>query len=100
WHLNTMNAACDHMTAEMLTPSDEVLDAYIEAKRAERGEWREKYSAAFYGRADALQKWRLDHVVCPETGYRWGRAWLAKEIPSPVLDAVKLAVSTLPEVRP
>jgi len=81
WHLNDMKPACDHMTDEMLNPADDVLDEYIRVKTEERGEWREKYSPAFYGRRDALQKWRLDNVVCPETGYKWGHAWLARHLP-------------------
>lgn len=96
-HLNLTNAACDHMTEEMLTPSDEVLDAYIAAEVAKRGEWREKYSPAFYGRSDALQKWRLDNVTCPVTGYRWGQAWLAKKVDDAIVDALRAAVAHLPK---
>ncbi|MDF2915932.1 MAG: hypothetical protein K0S70_149, partial [Microbacterium sp.] len=63
WHLNDMNAACDHMTPDALNPDAETLAAYRaektaergewREKTAERGEWREKYSPAFYGDADA-----------------------------------------------
>jgi hypothetical protein len=96
WHLNDVNAACDHMTPAILNPSDEVLDEYIRVKTEERGEWREKYSPAFYGRADALQKWRLDNAVCPETGYRWGHKWLAKRIPDYVVEQLRLALREAP----
>lgn len=70
WHLNDMRAACEHMTEEMLNPADEVLDAYL-AEHPERGR---------YGRLDALQSYRLDHVACPVTGYTWGHSWLAETI--------------------
>jgi hypothetical protein len=86
FHLNTLNAACDHMTPEMLNPGSEVIDAYIEAN-PERGR---------YGRSNALSSWRIDNVVCPETGYRWGSAWLARTIPADRLDALRAALQTLP----
>lgn len=63
-HLNTMNAACDHTDRE---PSAEELAA-----------------ADFpvqYGRPD-ITKWKLRNLVCPETGYRWGSAWLVKCLPA------------------
>lgn len=86
YHLNTTNAACDHMTPEMLNPGSEVIDTYIETHPA-RGR---------YGRASALASWRIDNVVCPETGYRWGSAWLARAIPADRLDALRAALQTLP----
>lgn len=93
-HLSDMNAACDHMTPEMLEPADDVLEAYVIAYREKRGEWREKYSPAFYGRQNQVQKWRLDNVVCPETGYRWGHAWLAKTVPDDVLAKVRTLIES------
>lgn len=87
-HLNDMNAACDHMTEDMLTPADDVLDEYIRTEIEKRGEWREKYSPAFYGRTDAIQKWRLDNVVCPETGYKYGHAWLTKAVDPAILESL------------
>lgn len=86
FHLNTLNAACDHMTPEMLNPGSEVIDAFIYADPS-RGQW---------GRDNALQRWRLNNVVCPETGYRWGTAWLARTIPADRLDALRAALQTLP----
>lgn len=84
YHLNDVQAACVHMTEAALTPSDEVFAEYKARKVEERGTLQ-AYSPAFYGDGDALQKWRLDNVVCPVTGYRWGRAWLAEVVPEPVL---------------
>lgn len=71
-HLNDMNAACDHMTAEMLTPSAEELEKFI-ASYSEQHPY-----AKFYGHTHKVQYWRMDNVVCPEIGYRWGGAWLAR----------------------
>ncbi|QNJ55588.1 hypothetical protein SEA_PHINKY_97 [Microbacterium phage Phinky] len=82
-HLNLMNAACEHMTDEMLTPSDDELTAYMEH--------------ALYGRRNALQKWRLDTVVCPVTGYRYGHAWLAKRVDPIEVEALRTAVAKLPK---
>lgn len=86
FHLNTLKAACDHMTPEMLNPGSEVIDAWIDAD-PNRGR---------YGRTHALQGWRLANVVCPDTGYRWGSAWLARTIPADRLDALRAALQTLP----
>lgn len=52
-HLNTLNAACEHMTPEML----------------ERREGESTHD--WQGRM-------IDTVVCPVTGYRWGHSWLAR----------------------
>lgn len=93
-HLNDLNAGCVHMTPEMLTPKGYVLAEYESTKRAERGEWREQYSPAFYGPADVLQSWRLDNVACPETGYRWGHAWLAYHLPDDVISTVRHIIET------
>lgn len=97
-HLNLMKAACAHMSESSLTPSEDELTAYMEAKVAERGEWREKYSPTFYGRNDALQKWRLDNVVCAETGYKYGHAWLAEKVDAAEVEELRVAVSKLPKV--
>lgn len=69
WHLNDVQAACDHMREgiDWQVPDD-----------ADLPESR-------YGRGDALQKWKLDNVTCAAgTGYRWGHAWLAKRVPDDV----------------
>ncbi|QUE25384.1 hypothetical protein SEA_FIZZLES_90 [Microbacterium phage Fizzles] len=95
-HLNLMHAECEHMTEGMLNPSDDVLTAYMQAVVEERGEWREKYSPAFYGRADALSKWRVSSVTCPVTGYRYGHAWLARKVEPIEVDALRTAVAKLP----
>ena len=55
-HLNDMQAACDHMTPEMLAQREG------EPIHGEGG-WQYRM---------------LDTVVCPVNGYRYGRAWLAK----------------------
>lgn len=65
-HLNHMHTECDHMTPEMLDPSPEVIAAYLAEHPT-----KPSYSA--------LQHYRLDRVVCPVTGYRYGHAWLAKQ---------------------
>lgn len=67
-HLNDMNAACDHMTPEMLARHE----------------------------GESTHDWQtrmLDTVTCPETGYRWGRAWLAKAVPADVLDKARQLIS-------
>ena len=68
-HLNDMNAACDHMTPEMTA--------------------RHK--------GESTQDWQhrmLDTVTCPETGYKWGHAWLARTAPADVREkAHKLVAS-------
>ena len=84
YHLNDMNAACDHMTEEMLSPSDEELDAYA-AANPER---------ARYGRTSLWQNWALDTVSCPETGYRWGRSWLARSVPDDVITQVRNIITS------
>lgn len=68
-HLNDMHAECEHMTTEMLSKRD-----------GETGsEW---------------QKRMLETVVCPLTGYRWGRAWLAREVPVDVLTRTARLIET------
>ena len=64
-HFNTMQAACDHMTPDMLNPTPEQLAEYL----------TEKPRTPSYS---AVQYYRLDRVVCPDTGYRYGHAWLTK----------------------
>lgn len=59
-HLNDMHAECDHMMPEMLARRED----------ESTGEWQTRM---------------LDTVVCPETGYKWGRAWLARELPADVI---------------
>ena len=59
-HLNDMQAACDHMTADMTARHE----------------------------GESVRDWQtrmLDTVVCPETGYKWGHAWLARTVPADVL---------------
>ena len=64
------------MTEELLTPSDEQLEAYAEANSRD----------ARYVATSLLQGWRLENTVCPETGYKWGHSWLARK-PDPEIVA-------------
>lgn len=81
-HLNDMNAACDHMTPEMLNPDAETLAAYVaENPRASR-----------YGQE--LQTYRMEVVTCPETGYRYGHSWLARAVPADVIERVRTLIET------
>lgn len=59
-HLNDMQAACDHMTPEMLARHE----------GESTSDWQTRM---------------LDTVTCPETGYKWGHAWLARKVPADVL---------------
>jgi hypothetical protein len=79
-HLNDLNAECDHMTDSMLNPDVETYNAYL-ANAPE--------SATRYGQA--LQSYRLDRVVCPETGYRYGHAWLARKVAPEIITALRSA---------
>jgi hypothetical protein len=67
-HLNTMNAACMHMTDEML--------ARREGESAH--DWQTRM---------------LDTVACPVTGYRWGRAWLARTADLDILNQLRAALA-------
>lgn len=78
-HLNDMHAECDHMTPEMLEPTPEQIAAY-----AAENPRTPSYSL--------IQYWRLDTVVCPESGYRYGRSWLAST-PDPEIVAALKAMS-------
>lgn len=55
WHLNDVNAACDHMDIPEGKAASELLDMGI---------------------------------VCPETGYKYGTAWLVRELPNDVYDRI------------
>lgn len=68
WHLNDAHAACAHMTPAMLNPDTDTLAAYV----------AEHPGADRYGQA--VQSYRLDNVRCPETGYKYGSAWLAETV--------------------
>jgi hypothetical protein len=68
-HLNDMNAACEHMTADML--------ARHEGESA--SDWQTRM---------------LDTVTCPESGYRWGRSWLARSVPADVLTKARKLIET------
>lgn len=86
-HLNLLNAACVHMTDEMLNPSEATLREYgFQHPRVP------DYST--------LQYWRLDTVVCPESGYRYGTKWLARTVSADVIRQLRSAVDALPEVSP
>lgn len=68
-HLNDMQAACDHMTPDMLARHE----------------------------GESVSDWQtrmLDTVVCPESGYKWGRAWLARKVPADVLDKARKVLET------
>lgn len=64
WHLNTLRAACSHMV-----PADLV--------REDNG----------YGGTHIST--RAPENVCPETGYRYGHAWLTEIVPDDVLERVR-----------
>lgn len=68
-HLNDMKAACDHMTPDMLARHEDESTP----------DWQTRM---------------LDTVTCPETGYRWGRAWLAHVVPDDVLTKARQIVAT------
>ena len=64
-HLNELNAACDHMTPEMLAPlPGEPMHG--------KGGWQYRM---------------LDTMVCPVTGYKWGSAWLTRTVDTTMLRA-------------
>ncbi|URP22123.1 hypothetical protein SEA_BIG4_365 [Microbacterium phage Big4] len=68
-HLNDMQAACDHMTPDMLARHE-----------GESGQdWQHRM---------------LDTVVCPVTGYKWGHAWLARAVSSDVLAKARRIVAS------
>lgn len=56
WHLNTMSAACAHM--DMKAP--EVAGIKDSGKLLDMG------------------------ITCPETGYKWGTAWLVEPLPADI----------------
>lgn len=87
---NLLHAACVHMTPELLTPADDVLDAWM----------TDHPNRHDYGRQGGLQRWRLANVTCPETGYRWGRKWLATVPDADRLAALRHALEVLPEMAP
>lgn len=68
-HLNDMHAECDHMTPDMLARHE----------------------------GESVSDWQtrmLDTVVCPVSGYKWGRAWLARSVPADVLAQVRTLVES------
>lgn len=68
WHLNGMSAGCDHQTVE--------------------------YESSPYGRRPSLS----DTLPCPVTGYRYGSAWLLRELPDEIVeDAVALGAVVPPD---
>ena len=62
WHLNGMNAACAHMTDDVLV-----------------------YEPDGYGG----QRISCSGTVCPETGYTYGKAWLVEPLPDDVITEVR-----------
>lgn len=74
WHLSDMTAACDHMDLDTV-PAD--LPTYVPSYSA-TGPSRHKGDLDRTG-------WMLKHLVCPVTGYRYGRKWLAREVPAEIL---------------
>ena len=68
-HLNDMHAECDHMTPDMLARHE----------------------------GESTQDWQtrmLDTVTCPESGYRWGRAWLARTVLADTLAKARTLVAS------
>lgn len=71
WHLNALQAACDHQTVE--------------------------YESSEYGPRPSL----MDTLPCPATGYRYGHAWLVRELPISLIQHVEaLAKDTVPTPMP
>lgn len=68
-HLNDTHAECDHMTPEMLSKHADETGT----------EWQTRM---------------LSTVRCPETGYKWGHAWLARSVPEDVLERVATLIGT------
>jgi|GEM_PF-6718409 len=66
WHLNTMRAECAHMDLSTV-PDDLPGYAPGEPTRSE---------------------WMLDNLVCDQSGYRYGRAWLSEAVPPEVVDEI------------
>lgn len=68
-HLNDMHAECDHMTPDMLARHE----------GESTSDWQTRM---------------LDTVVCPESGYKWGRAWLARTVPAETLAKARTLVAS------
>lgn len=68
WHLNDMQAGCDHMPTHA-----EIELLAVAADYPQR-----------YGRPDTAG-YALDNITCPETGYRYGHAWLSKVPPADIV---------------
>jgi hypothetical protein len=72
WHLNAMRAACAHMDLSVV-PDD--LPAYTSY---------EDRKAGLLDRSG----WMLANVRCPVTGYKYGSAWLAENVPDEVVEEI------------
>lgn len=70
WHLSSLQAGCAHM------PDREALAEQVPDNYPQQ-----------YGRPD-VTGWAIENVRCPETGYRWGSAWLADPPPWVIVDEV------------
>lgn len=77
-HLNGMNAGCDHMR--------EGID-YAPPAASDLPER--------YGQPD-LQGWKLKNLVCAESGYRWGSAWLVKALDDDLAANMRHLLGSLP----
>lgn len=92
WHLNDMCAACDHMPTYHQIAAEH---ARIVAEPDYRPGWLTgddpEVMPEKYGRPD-WSGWALAHVVCPESGYRYGHAWLHDIVPGDVLDRLCVIV--------
>jgi hypothetical protein len=67
-HLNDMQAACDHMTPDMLARHE----------------------------GESTHDWQgrmLDTVVCPVSGYKWGHSWLARKVPADVIAKARTLIA-------
>lgn len=87
WHLHDLRAGCAHMPNVAALP--DLVPALVADKPYDTlPDWLDPYTgthwtrppAEKYGRPD-WQGWALDHLACPHTAYRYGRAWLHEPIP-------------------
>jgi hypothetical protein len=94
WHLNDLTAGCEHQRAEKwnerpIDPSSS-CDKYVTLKPGEHG-----MLADYTGWNMLAWVWRKDHPEgllshpCPVCGYKYGSAWLKRELPPEVVETIK-----------
>jgi hypothetical protein len=82
YHLNDMQAACDHMDKRKARKAFDSVPAFV---------WDEKTRTTSRPKDSDIPA----DMVCPETGYRYGSAWLFKAIPAEVMTELR-RLSELP----